>query len=53
MLNTINNVICYGIGTFACAVSFMGLLGVDPNVSSTTNQSCKNHEAGAILCKTR
>jgi len=53
MLNTLNNVICYGIATFACAITFMGLLGADPNVSSTTSQSCKNHEAGDISCKTR
>lgn len=53
MLNTVNNLICYGVGTFACAVTFMGLLGVDPTVSNTTNQSCKNHEVRDIPCKTR
>jgi len=53
MLNTINNVICYGLGTFACAVVFSGLLGVDPTVSGDTKQICKQSEALATVCKSR
>ena len=53
MLNTINNIICYGMGTFACAVVCFGLLGVDPTVSDNTKRICKQSEALATVCKSR
>lgn len=53
MITTINNFICFGIGTLACAVMFHGLLGVDPGVSSNTNKICKFPEAVYTPCKTR
>jgi hypothetical protein len=53
MLNTINNIICFGIGTLGCAIVFQGLLGVNPDVSSNTNRICKHPEAVYSPCKTR
>lgn len=53
MLNTVNNVICYGIGTLGCAIVFSGLLGVDPSVSDNTKQTCKEPEASSTVCKLR
>jgi len=53
MLNTVNNFICFSIGTLGCAMVFQGLLGVEPGVSSNTNKICKDAEAVYAPCKTR
>lgn len=53
MLNTVNNVICFGIGTLGCAIVFSGLLGVDPSVSGNTKQICKEPEVSSAACKLR
>lgn len=53
MLKTINDFICFGIASFACSLTAMGLLGVDPSVSNTTNSMCSYAKTSLSSCKTR
>lgn len=53
MLKTVNDFICFGIGTLGCAIAFSGLLGIDHSVSHNTKQTCKQPEVASAVCKTR
>jgi len=53
MIKTLNDVICFGFASLACSITALGLLGVDPTVSSDTNRVCTYSPAVSTSCKAR
>jgi hypothetical protein len=47
----LKNVLCFALGVAACSFTALGVLGVNPFVSSNTNKVCQDVKLASIPCK--
>lgn len=49
----VENTLCFMLGAFMCAGTVFAALGIDPTVSYTTDQSCRDGKVLLGTCQRR